>query len=245
MERQDDALVLTLLPHGDHGAVVRFLGLSGGPVAAFVHGARSRRRRADLAPGNKVRLSLSARLPDQLPTAMIEPVASRALLAFDARTAAALDYLVQLLAGVLPEGEACPTVAASLDALLDQMVADSDWPVAMARFERDLLAELGFGLDLSACARTGRTDDLAFVSPRSGRAVTRAAAAGQPWAGRLLPLPAFLAAGAPTPGRVSPADRDAGLALTGHFLARHIFPDMPRAAGLRAEALVRLGLAAS
>lgn len=237
MAADDDALVLTVRPHGEHGAVVRFLSLSSGLVGAYVHGARSRSRRPDLAPGNRVRLVLQSRRPDQLPTATLELIASRALLAFAPASAAALDYLVHLLAGALAEGDACPDLCRGFDALLDRMAAGDDWPEAMVRFERDLLAGLGFGLDLAGCALTGRTGDLAFVSPRSGRAVSRAAAVGQPWAGRLLPLPAFLRDVADTPSR---DDLLAGLALTGHFLARHLFPDTPRAAALRAEAVARI-----
>ncbi len=238
MERSDDALVLTALPHGEHGAVVRFLSLGSGLVAAYVHGARSRRRRSDLAPGNRVRLTLGSRLADQLPTARLEALASRALLAFAPGTAAVLDYLVQLLAAALPEGEAQPDLYQRFDGLLDRMGGGGDWRAAMVRFERDLLAGLGFGLDLSCCALTGRADDLGFVSPRTGRAVSRKAAQGQPWAGRLLPLPAFLA----DDGDAAAAEADvaAGLALTGQFLARHLFPDCPRAAALRAEAVARL-----
>lgn len=237
MEQQDDALVLTALPHGEHGAVVRFLTRASGLVAAYVHGARSRRRRADLAPGNRVRLAWRARREDQLPTATVEPLASRALLAFHPATAAALAYLVQLLAGALAEGEACPELYLGFDVLLDRMAADGEWQTAMVRFERDLLSGLGFGLDLAGCALTGRATDLGFVSPSSGRAVARAAVAGQPWAARLLPLPAFLADDG---AAATPADIRAGLALTGHFLARHLFVDLPRAAALRAEAVARM-----
>lgn len=245
MERHDAALVLTLLPHGEHGAVVRFLGLREGLVAAYVHGARSRARRADLAPGNRVRLVLRGRLRERLPTATLEVEASRALLAFDPAPAAALAYLVELLAGALPEGEPDPALAERFDALLDRMAGGGDWPAAMVRFERDLLSALGFGLDLGVCALSGRRDGLAFVSPRSGRAVSAAAAEGQPWARRLLPLPGFLceaeAEGMPAPDAEACA---AGFALTGHFLARHVFPERPRAEALRREALARMGLSA-
>ncbi|WP_448581323.1 DNA repair protein RecO [Thermaurantiacus sp.] len=238
MDRHEDALVLTVLPHGEHAAVVRFLAREAGLLAAYVHGARSRRRRGDLAPGNRVRLALRSRVPDQLPTAAIEPLASRALLAFGPATAAALDYLVQLLAGALAEGEACPDLYQRFDALLDLMAAGDDWLAAMIRFERDLLSGLGFGLDLAQCALTGQPADLGFVSPRSGRAVSRTAVANQPWVGRLLPLPAFLVDDG---AYATPTDMKAGLELTGHFLARYLFTDLPRAAALRAEAVARLG----
>jgi DNA repair protein RecO (recombination protein O) len=229
----DTALVLTLLPHGDHGAVVRFLGERSGLVAAFVPGARSKRRRADLLPGTLVALSVRERAPGALPTASLEPIRSRALLAFSADTAAALDYLVHLPALLLAEGEAHAALFTALDGLLSRL-AEPGWLADVARFELALLADLGFGLDLGTCALTGVATDLVGVSPRTGRAVCRAAAAGQPWAGALLPLPAFLAEPAAVPGM---ADIGAALMLTGHFLARDVFPEAPRLMPLRARLL--------
>ncbi|MFQ3596585.1 MAG: DNA repair protein RecO, partial [Sphingomonadaceae bacterium] len=183
-----EALVLSVLPHGEHGAVVRFLGFEEGLIAAFVHGARSRRRRADLAIGTRVALALRPRGEGQLPTATLEAVSSRGLLAFDPDTAAALSYLAQLVSDLLAEGDSHPRLAHALDALLTRM-AHPGWLADFARFELLLLAETGFGLDLAACALGGARGDLAFVSPRTGRAVSRAMAQGQPWASRLLPLP--------------------------------------------------------
>jgi DNA repair protein RecO (recombination protein O) len=226
-----EALVLTLLPHGEHGAVVRFLGSEAGVVAAYVPGARSRRRRADLSPGNRVSLALKARAPTALPTATIEPILSRALLAFAPDTAAALDYLVHLPALLLAEADPHPALHARLDALLSRL-ADPGWQPEIARFERDLLADLGFGLDLGTCALTGSSHDLVGVSPKSGRAVSRAAAAGQPWEAALLPLPPFLR-DVPDPA----PDLAAAFRLTGHFLARDLFPEAPRLAPLRARFL--------
>jgi DNA repair protein RecO (recombination protein O) len=234
-----DALVLTLLPHGEHGAVVRFLGREQGLVAAFVHGARSRRRRADLAPGNRVALRLTPRSADTLPSAAAELIASRALLAFAPGTAAALDYLVHLPTLLLPEGMAEPHLYDLLDGLLDRLDRPG-WEAEVARFELLLLAHLGFGLDLGACALTGSREDLVGVSPRTGRAVCRAAAEGQPWAASLLALPQFLVqAGAVADG---PALARA-FQLTGHFIARQLVPLAPRLAPLR-QRMLDLALAA-
>jgi DNA repair protein RecO (recombination protein O) len=236
----DDALVLTILPHGEHGAVVRFLGLAQGLVAGHVHGARGRAKRAMLQPGNRVALTLAARVAGQLPTAQLELVQSRALLAFTPDTAAAVAWLSALVAAALPEGVPHAALAARLEALLVGMEAGQGWAEDLVRLETALLAEMGVGLDLASCALGGPSDDLAFVSPVSGRAVSRARAAGQPWERRLLPLPAFLG------GVMAPAEARAvgeGLALTGHFLARELAHAWPRLSPLRDRLLPHIAAA--
>lgn len=227
---QDDALVLTRLPHGENGAVVRFLTFGNGLRAAYVPGARGRGKRALLQPGNRVALGLKARGEAALPTATVELVQSRALLAFSSDTAAALAWLSELTATALTEAVPQARLADALDALLGGMAAESpDWGATLARYELMLLEETGFGLDTSACAMGGSADDLGFVSPKTGRAVSRARAAGQAWEEQLLALPAFLLDG----GAAQAADTAAGLRLTGHFLARHWFADHPKLEPLR------------
>lgn len=229
----DEALVLTLLPHGEHGAVVRFLGAAHGLVAGHVAGARGKAKRAALQPGNRVMLRLRARVAAQLPSAEVEVARSRALLAFAPETAAAVAWLTTLVAAALPEGLPHAAFARRLDALLDRMGEGPGWAADLARLELALLAEMGVGLDLAACALGGPRENLAFVSPNSGRAVSREKAAGQPWAPRLLPLPPFLGADtAPAGGELHQA-----LALTGHFLARELGPAWGRIAPLRERLL--------
>lgn len=241
----DDALVLTSLPHGENGAVVRFLSFSGGLRAGFVPGARGKGKRAQLGPGNRVALTLKARTEGQLPGAAVELVESRALLAFEPQSAALLGWLVELTAAALAEADPHPRVAAALDALLGGMAAGMDDTAALsalARYELLLLEEGGFGLDLAQCAMGGDAADLAFVSPKSGRAVSRAKATGQPWAAQLLALPAFLLAG----GQGDAAEAQVALALSGHFLARHWLRG-ERLETLRARAIrpVSAGMAAT
>jgi DNA repair protein RecO (recombination protein O) len=217
---EDEALVLTALPHGENGAVVRFLAMQGGLRAGYVPGARGKARRALLHPGNRVALSLRARAEGQLPGAGVELVESRALLAFQPQSAAMLAWLSDLTATALAEAVPHPRLAAALDALLAGLAAGMDETAAragLARYELLLLEEEGFGLDLAACALGGDASDLAFVSPRTGRAVSRAKSAGQPWAAQLLPLPPFLLSGGPATG----AEATEALALSAHFLARH------------------------
>jgi DNA repair protein RecO (recombination protein O) len=232
---EDEALVLTVLAHGETGAVVRFLSFAGGLRAGYVPGARGKTKRALLHPGSRVALKLVARAEGQLPGATVEPVASRALIAFEPGAAALLAWLCELTAAALAEAVPHPRLAGALDALLEGLSAGLDGAgagAALARYELLLLEEAGFGLDLAACALGGAVDDLGFVSPKTGRAVSRAKAAGQPWAPRLLPLPGFLLRG----GAASADEVATGLALTGHFLARHWLAG-DRLQGLRARAV--------
>ncbi len=215
-----EALALTALPHGEHGAVVRFLTFDEGLRSGYVAGGRGKAKRALLHPGNRLWLRLRARDDNALPSAELELLESRALLSFEPVPAAILSWLAALLAAVLAERAPQPRLAAAFDALLAALgagLAPTAARAAMARFELLLLKESGFGLDLAACALGGDRGDLAFVSPNSGRAVSRAKALGQPWAGRLLPLPPFLIEG-------GAADEQAvaeALALSGHFLRLH------------------------
>jgi DNA repair protein RecO (recombination protein O) len=215
------AIIVAVLPHGEHGAVVRALSEHDGVVAAYIPGGRSRAQRPVLQPGNGVAVRLRERASGTLPTAAVELVRARTGLATGRATAAALDYLTALVATVLDDGVAQPRLHAALDGVLDAMAfADvSVWPSGVVRFELLLLAELGFGLDLATCAATGASAadaDLAYVSPKSSHAVGRAA--GAPYAARLLPLPAFLVAG----GAASAGDVAAGFRTTGFFLERDV-----------------------
>ena len=217
MEVETHAIVCAVLAHGESGAVVRALTPGHGLMAGYVRGGRSRRLRPVLQIGNIVAAVFRARVEEQLPALTAELVRSRAHLAADALGAAALEWLGAVVATALPEGQAHPVVHARLDALLGAMAGDAlAWLPDLARFELLLLAELGFGLDLTRCAATGQADDLAYVSPRSRNAVSRVA--GLPYAARLLPLPPFLLGALPADW---PQIADA-LTLTVHFLSRDV-----------------------
>lgn len=219
MHLDTPAIVCALLPHGEHGAVVRFLTPDDGLVAGYVRGGRSRKLRPVLQPGNGVALALRARVDTQLAAATAELTHARAALAVTAASLAALDWLTALTAAVLAEAVPHPALYRTLDAVLTAIAAGAG-PLslgeAIVRYEHLLLAELGFGLDLSRCAATGSTTDLAFVSPKSSQAISRGA--GLPYAAKMLPLPAFLLGD--TPADVASV-RD-GLKLTGYFLEREI-----------------------
>jgi DNA repair protein RecO (recombination protein O) len=216
------AIVVALRAHGEHGAVVRLMTPDHGLQAAYVRGARGRRLRPVLVPGNQVEAALSARTETQLPQASVELVHSRGPLLQEPLPAAAIDWITALTATVLPEGQTYPRLYQALDGLLAAIEAApsaSGWGAALVRYELLLLAELGFGLDLANCAVSGANDDLVAVSPRSGRAVS--AAEAEPYAGKLLPLPRFVVDG----GAAGWPEILDGLALTGHFLLRDLVTD--------------------
>jgi DNA repair protein RecO (recombination protein O) len=237
-----DAIVCAVRAHGEHGAIVRALTGEAGLVAGYVRGGRSRRLRPILMPGNLVALELRARTEEQLAGATAELLTSRAPLLAEPLPAAAIDWATSLTAATLPESQPYPALYAALSAVLDAIGAASSarqWAGALARYEQLLLAELGFGMNLDECVVTGSSDDLAFVSPKSGGAVSRAAAAG--YEARLMHLPSFLRGADANP---SLADVIDGLAITGHFLDRDLLDGRNRdLLSVRERLLDRLGRA--
>jgi DNA repair protein RecO (recombination protein O) len=234
MRFSTNAIVVALRPHGEHGAVVRLLTPEHGLQACYVRGARGRRLRPVLMPGNQVDATLSARTDAQLAQGAIELAHSRGPLLQEPLPAAAIDWICALTATALPESQPYPRIYQALDGLLAAIEAAPSaggWGAALVRYELLLLAELGFGLDLESCAVSGTNDELVAVSPRSGRAVS--AAEAEPYAGKLLPLPRFMLEG----GAAGWPDILDGLALTGHFLLRDVITD--RSAPV-AEARARL-----
>jgi len=228
------AIVCALRTHAEHGAVVRLMTPDDGLQAAYVRGARGRRMRPVVIPGNQVQARLRSRTEEQLAHAELELVHSRAPLLSEPLPAAAIDWVTALTATALPEAQPYPRLYAALDALLALIEAAPSalgWASLLVRYELLVLAELGFGLDLDRCAVTGSNDDLVAVSPRSGRAVS--ATEAEPYSGKLLPLPKFVREGG---GASWPEIRD-GLELSGHFLIRDVLTG--RTAGL-AEARSRL-----
>lgn len=215
-----DAIVCAVRAHGEHGAIVRALTHDAGLVAGYVRGGRSTRLRPILIPGNLVALELRARTEEQLAGATAELLESRAPLLAEPLAAAAIDWATSLTASRLPESQPYPALYSALSAVLDAIGAASSarqWAAALARYELLLLAELGFGLNLEECVVTGTSADLAFVSPKSGGAVSVGAAAG--YEERLFRLPPFLRGQDASPPM---DDVLAGLIITGHFLDRDV-----------------------
>ena len=217
MDWQDEGAILAMRPHGESAAIIEVFTAAHGRHAGVVRGGASRKMAAVLQPGTQVQVAWRARLDDHIGVFTVEPVRARAGLLADRRALAGLNAVCALLRLSLPEREAHLVLYRATLGLLDDLeAAGPDWPARYLRWEVLLLEELGFGLDLTACAVTRDTTDLAFVSPRTGRAVSRMGAGD--WSDRLLPLPACLMGQGPA----SPAELAQGLAITGHFLAREL-----------------------
>jgi len=228
------AIVCTVRRHGEHGAVVRLFTPDHGLQSGYVRGGRSTALRPVLMPANLVTAELRSRVNDQLAGLTVELAESRAPFYSEPLAAAAFEWVTLLTATVAPEDQPFPRLYAALTALLDLVCAAPSarwWLRAMVRYEALLLAELGFGLDLERCAVTGERADLAYVSPRTGRAVSLHAAGV--YAEKLLVLPPFLT------GDDEPDWEQLmqGFALTGHFIERQFFTDR-RADALAARAML-------
>lgn len=224
MEWEDDAFVLSARAHGETGAIVELLTARHGKFVAHVAGGASRRMRPFLQAGARVTARYRARVADQLGAASLEAVGEGPSALFDDPLAlAGLSAAAAVAAGALLEREPHSGAFDAFEALLGALAHQEIWPAVFVRFEAGLLQELGFGLDLSKCAATGVVDDLIYVSPRTGRAVSRAA--GEPYKDRLLPLPPFLLS---AQGGLAPGDVRAGLDITGHFLETFVFGPLNR-----------------
>src|SRR5271163_989580 len=224
MEWHDRAFVLNARRHGESAAIVELLTGEHGRHAGLVRGGQSPKLRAVLQPGNEVAAVWRGRLSEHLGSIGCELVrAYAARFLDDPDRLAGLAAAAALIAATLPEREPHADVFAAFAALLDALDSAPDWPARYVGWECSLLAALGFGLDLTHCGATGVTTNLAYVSPRTGRAVSREA--GRPYHDKLLLLPEFL-------WRDSPAD-DAQVALgsrlTAHFLLHHVLAPHNRA----------------
>ncbi len=222
MDWTDEGIVLSARRHGESSAIVQLLTECRGRHAGLVRGGAGPRIRGVLQPGNQVTARWRARLAEHLGTLTVEPFRARAgHLLSDPDRLAGLSAACAVAEVVLPEREPHPGAYEGMLTLLNELEQGDSWPLVYVRWETGLLAELGFGLDLRSCARTGAETGLAYVSPRTGRAVSEAAA-GE-YRDRLLPLPGFLVAGGEgaMAGDLRGTVAD-GLALTGHFLERHV-----------------------
>jgi DNA repair protein RecO (recombination protein O) len=213
---RDEAILLAVRPLGESGRILTLFARTQGRHAGLNHGGVPQL-------GSRVQATWRARLAEHLGHFTVEALDQPAGRLMDQPLRlSALAAACALLDATLAEQEAHPALYEATLALFE-LLDGSVWDVALVRWEMGLLAELGFGLDLAACAVTGGTDDLAWVSPRTGRAIS--AAAGEPWRDRLLKLPGFLAG----QGTAAEADVLDGLALTGHFLERHLLAQGRRA----------------
>jgi DNA repair protein RecO (recombination protein O) len=217
MQWSDEGIILATRRHGESSLILELMTRGHGRHLGLVRGGRSRRQQPTLQAGNTVSVTWRARLDEHLGNYTAEPVEERASALMAGPTGIYGVQMMGTLLRLLPERDPHPGLYDALGAILDALDAPLPGGEMLVRFELAVLNELGFGLDLASCAATGLAGDLAYVSPKTGRAVSRAA--GAPYHGRLLALPAFLTlrTGAPTAG-----DLLAAFALTGYFLDRHV-----------------------
>lgn len=217
MDWRDHGILLTSRRHGETAVIIDVFTESHGRHAGIVHGGASRKKSPVLQPGAQLDLLWRARLEDHLGSYQAEPLRSRAAAALSGRLAlAGLNTVTGLLSFCLPERAAYPDLYKRSEQLLDLLEEEEIWPLAYLRWEMALLEAMGFGLDLSACAVSGRNEDLAYVSPKTGRAVSRQEA-GQ-WVSRLLPLPPVMQGTGYAPDH----EVAEGLRTTGYFLETHL-----------------------
>ena len=235
MEWHDDGLIIGTRLHGETSLICEVMTRGHGRTLGLVRGGRSRTQQPALQPGNVVSVTWRARLEEHLGHFTVEPLAFNAATLLATATGVHGIALIGAHLRLLPEREALPGVYEAVVAMIDHLDAARDAGELMARFEIALLDELGFGLDLSCCALTGARDGLAWVSPKTGRAVTRDA--GTPWADKLLALPEFLRSGANM--RPDIAMLASAFALTGHFLQRHVYEPRGLAPPPARESFVR------
>lgn len=221
MEWRDQGILLGTRRHGESSAIIDVFTPGHGRHAGIVRGGASRRMAPVLQPGAQLDLEWRARLEDHLGTFRVEPVKSRAWSMADRMALSGLNTVCTLLLYALPEREEHARLYRKSVVLLDLLDQPEIWPLAYLNWEMILLEEMGFGLDLRRCAVLGeKANDLSYISPKSGRAVSRAGAGD--WADRLLPLPPCLLGEGPAPD----AEILQGLQVTGHFLTRHLAPHL-------------------
>lgn len=233
MEWRDQGIVLSVRQHGESSVIAEVLTAEHGRYLGLVRGGRSRTLRPVLQAGNTVELTWRARLEEHLGNFSVEALMLRAGIIMDAPFRLAGLATLAGLAQLLPEREPHGRIYEALRIVLDAIEQDDVWPALLVRWEMGLLDELGFGLDLTACAATGARKDLAFVSPRSGKSVS--ALAGEPYRDRLFRLPPFLIANAPA----TADDIVDGLRITGYFLDRHVFEPRGAAAPEQRQWILR------
>jgi len=219
MEWRDEGIILGLRKHGETSVIAEVMTQTHGRHLGIVRGGRSKRLQPVLQPGNSVDLVWRARLDEHLGQYQVELVNARAGRLMESAIGVHGVQAMAALLRLLPERDSHPRLHDAFAVILDSLEAPEEAGALYVRFELAVLEDLGFGLDLTACAATGTRSDLIYVSPKSGRAVS--AEAGAPWADKLLALPAFL----PDRGQVctDATMLDQAFKLTGYFLNRHVF----------------------
>ena len=219
MQWTDEAVILGVRRHGENSVIAEVMTRERGRHLGLIRSGRSRTMQPVLQPGNKVEVTWRARLDEHLGEFRVEPLHLRAAHLMETATAV---YGVQAMAALLrllPERDPHPHLFETLNVILDHVSDPTDGGELFVRFELAVLDDLGYGLDLTECAATGTKDNLTFVSPKTGRAVSYEA--GLPWADKMLALPEFLAS--ETQKAATLESLEQAFKLTGFFLQRLIY----------------------
>ena len=216
MEWREEGILLVRRLHGENAAIIEVFTENHGRHAGIVRGGAGRKMAPVLQPGTQVDVAWRARLEDHMGSFTVEPVRSRAAAMGDRLALAGLNTVTAMLSFCLPEREPYPGLYRQTENLLDLLGQPEIWPLGYLRWEQRLLEEMGYGLTLDACAVRGTNEDLAYVSPKTGRAVSRQAA-GE-WVDRLLPLPPVLRG----MGEGPDAEVAQAFQTTGYFLEHHL-----------------------
>jgi len=221
MDWRDEGILLAVRTHGENSAIIEVFTATHGRHAGVVRGGTSRKMAPILQPGAQLDVAWRARLEEHLGSYIVELLRSRSAVAMSDRLSlAGLNAVTSLLSFALPEREHHPALYKRSMGVLDLLDQPAIWPLAYLQWEMALLEDLGFGLDLTCCAVTGHTENLIYVSPKSGRAVS-AQGAGD-WADRLLPLPPVML----DQGDAPDIEIMQALHTTGHFLSAHLAAQM-------------------
>jgi len=240
MQWHDRAIILGVKRHGETSVIAEVMTRERGRHLGMVRSGRSRAMQPVLQPGNEVEVTWRARLDEHLGEFRIEPLTLRAARLMETATAVYGVQAMGALLRLLPERDPHPHLFEALEVILDNLHNPADAGELFVRFELAVLNDLGFGLDLTECAATGSRSDLAYVSPRSGRAVSRTA--GAPWADKMLLLPPFLNS---EENRAADIDGlSAAFRLTAFFLHRHVYEPRGVEAAAAREGFVQAALKA-
>lgn len=217
MDWRDTGILLSSRAHGENAAILEVLTPTHGRHLGVMRGGSSRKVAPHLQPGAQLDLTWRARLEGHIGSFTAEPLRSRAAHAMSARlNLAGLNAVTAMAGFALPERLPCPDFYAATELLLDLLGKNDVWPLAYLRWEQALLEELGYGLDLAACAVTGEEEGLKYISPRTGAAVSEEGAGA--WASKLLPLAPILRG----QGNGSPDEVISALKITGFFLDKRL-----------------------
>jgi DNA repair protein RecO (recombination protein O) len=239
MQWQEHAIIIGIKRLGESSVIAEVMTRTRGRHLGLVRGGRSRAMQPVLQAGNEVEITWRARLHEHLGEFRVEPVVLRAARLMEAATSVYGVQAMGALLRLLPERDPHPHLYDALAVILENLHEPSDAGELFVRFELAVLNDLGFGLDLTECAATGTRDDLVYVSPKSGRAVSRGA--GAAWAGKMLALPSFLAPGSAAADYDSLAD---AFRLTGYFLHRHVYEPRGIDVGASRDGFVQAALKA-